>query len=56
MVNSNFLLIDKIKNNRSSYLTPQGGLQRIGETSTFAHVYRIPDPRLIARELLAQID
>ncbi|GJD79210.1 glycosyltransferase family 61 protein [Methylobacterium gregans] len=56
MVNSNFLLIDKIKNNRSSYLTPQGGLQRIGETSTFAHVYRIPEPRLIARELLAQID
>lgn len=56
LVNSNFLLIDKIKGNRSSYLTPHGGLQRIGETSTFAHVYRIPEPRTIAQELLSQID
>ncbi len=56
MVNSNFLLIDKIKNNRSSYFTPPGGLQRIGETSDFAHMYRIPEPRLIARELLSQAE
>lgn len=56
LVNSNFFLMDKIKNNRSTYLTPPGGLQRVGETSRFAHVYRIPEPRGIARELLKRID
>lgn len=51
-VNSNFLLIDRIKDNRSHYLGFPDGLRRMADQPGFGTMFEIPDVRSTARRML----
>lgn len=51
-LNSNFVLLDKLKDNSSTYVIPATGMVPADGGTDFIHAFALPDPQRMARELL----
>ena len=51
-LNSNFVILDKVKGNQSSYVNPADGIHRINSAEGFTNTFRLSDPHGLARDIL----